>query len=209
MQLDLFKFDGGVLKDEKDSVFTLFDDLTKYELDKKSKKSDRHNSIDEAILKSEILRSWQDARSGLTDYPIYSRYLSKYREFDGDDYDNLNSEIKEKGVLLPAKQLLFRGAISGTQGFDWTRPLSTTIHPRMAAYHALKHWEHGSDCHLTLAAIIVPLDKKLNAIVGPFGEDLEFGQEYEVLTNFESSPVYVETKTEKNITYQILSWQVK
>lgn len=206
MQLDRFSFKSDLLQGDSESIFDLFVELTSYELNCEAKKSNRHNSIDLAIYESLVLGQWQQARSDAGSYPIYSRYLKSYREFNN-DYLGLGNEIQDKGLFLPPGQILFRGSLSGEHGFDWKRPLSTTLHPRIAAYHAYKHWKQvSSRPPITLAAIVLPSDKRLRAIMGPFGEGVEFGHEYEVLINFNQPPIIIETRELCDISYQILSW---
>ncbi len=207
MQLDRFSFKSDLLQGDIESIFDLFDELTRYELNCEAQKSGRHSHIDMAIYESLVLRKWQQARSDAGSYPIYSRYLKDYREFDNNDYLDLSNEIEDKGLFLSSEQILFRGSVTGERGFDWKRPLSTTLHPRIAAYHAHKHWrEFSSIPPITIAAIVLPSDKRLRAIIGPFGEGVEFGHEYEVLINFDQPPKNIESRKNHNISYEILSW---
>jgi hypothetical protein len=207
MQLDRFSFAKEILDGNTESIFELFKELAEYEVIETSKMTARHEAIDDAINISPILREWQEARSIYGDSPCYSRYQKEYLEFEYPDYSSLNNEIDEIGLLLPPEQILFRGAITGENGFDWNRPLSTTLHPRIAAYHAFKHWKQTlSRPHVTLSALVLPSQKEIHAIIGPFGEELDFGHEYEVLINFNQAPSHFVIHEFDGFSCKIFSW---
>ncbi|EMI4157396.1 hypothetical protein V6432_004371 [Vibrio parahaemolyticus] len=112
-------------------------------------------------------------------------------------------EIQEKGLLLAKGQVLFRGVCSENQNDEWSNPVSTTLSPYIAIYHALKN---GYTKPIKVYVIEAPVASNVRAIIGPFGDNVEFGQEYEVLVNFKCRPKVVEDITKGNVTFQLLRW---
>jgi len=204
--LPLFQIESNFNIDNVDLLFSLFSELATYELDKSLKMSGQHQAIDIMIESSPILHEWQNAKILLEHTPIYQRYQRDYKNFTEDDYSNLKNEVQNCGHVLSPEQLVFRGMLTNAIDANWNRPLSTTVHPRIAAYHAFKHRENiYPKPDITIAALSFPMDKNVKALVGPFGEGSDFGHEYEVLVSLIHPPKEAHRKQVNGITYAIYS----
>lgn len=206
-------FDGGVLIDKFDvellgwdgsleSCLGMFSGLYGYHIDPSThKKPNECIKYEEFLKSSNVLNQWQESMASNGDTPIFKLFQRNYRGFNVDDFINLDMEIQEKGLSLAKGQILFRGVCSENENDDWTKPVSTTLSPYIAIYHALKN---GYTKPIKICVIEVPVDTNVKAIIGPFGDNVEFGQEYEVLVNFKHRPKVHEEITRGNVTFQSL-----
>ncbi|MCC4800268.1 hypothetical protein BCT30_05105 [Enterovibrio norvegicus] len=163
------------------------------------KKPEECIKFEESLKISNVLNKWQESMARNGETPIFHLFQRKYRDFNVDDFNKLNMEIQKQGLLLAKGQILFRGVCS--ENDDWTKPVSTTLSPYIAIYHALKN---GYMNPIKIYVIEVPDDSNVKAIIGPFGNNVEFGQEYEVLVNFKRRPKVHEEITRGNVTFQLL-----
>lgn len=195
--IDLLGWNGSL-----ESCLGLFLGLYSYHIDPSShKKPDECIKFEESLKSSNVLNKWQESKASNGETPIFNLFQRKYRDFNVYDYNNLDMEIQEKGLLLAKGQILFRGVCSENENDDWTKPVSTTLSPYIAIYHALKN---GYAKPIKIYVIEVPVDSNVKAIIGPFGENVEFGQEYEVLVNFKRRPKVHKEITRGNVTFQLL-----
>ncbi|MBU1620267.1 MAG: hypothetical protein KJ556_11155 [Gammaproteobacteria bacterium] len=107
----------------------------------------------------------------------FDKYRNEYRDFKADDFAELNNVIVKTGIVLPIGQLLFHGRGDKLTSFE--RPVSSSLFPQIAVWHARKHRSH----ELTGVPIYIYAFKILGTGVTScidFG-DSEFGHEYEIL----------------------------
>ena len=105
------------------------------------------------------------------------RYRNEYQDFKADDYAELNNAIVTLGTEIPAGQFLFHGRGDKLTSFD--RPMSSSLFPQKALWHARKH----RSFELNGVPIYIYAFKILGTgVTGciDFG-DSEFGHEYEIL----------------------------
>ncbi|MDB2387317.1 hypothetical protein N9W21_08265 [Shewanella sp.] len=185
-----------------ESCLGLFSGLIDYHIAPNDhKKPDECIKFEESLESSNVLNKWQESKANNGETPIFHLFQREYRDFNVDDFKKLDMEIQEKGILLAKGQVLFRGVCSENENDDWTKPVSTTLSPYIAIYHALKN---GYTKPIKIYVIEVPVDSKVKAIIGPFGDNVEFGQEYEVLVNFKHRPKVNEEITKGSVTFQLL-----
>ena len=188
MDLPKFELPEKYSPDNIEIISNMLEEMMQYELNKSLKGTLRRKAIDKEIKSSEVLNGWKKSKVGYNKTPVYKRYQYDYRNFKGNDLELLCKEIEAFGVDLPFEQVLFRGALSKNIEFDWGRPISTTLSPLIAAYHAYKFIEVDPKSEVTIMAVILPKERVVRGLIGPFGDKLEFGHEYEVLVNFICEP---------------------
>ncbi|EKO3924997.1 hypothetical protein GCS56_002273 [Vibrio metschnikovii] len=187
-----------------DSVLEIFAENVCYEIAPNNYRKPRTQIELESTLESSlVLDNWQDIRQRNIYTPVFNSYQREYKKFDFHRYSELKKEIREKGVLLPKGQLLFRGVCSDNQNDAWTHPVSTTLSPYIAVYHALKN---GYGKHSKVYVIETPLKHDFKAIYGPFGKDHKFGHEFELLVYFNRRPTTIETKVAGGLEIHLLRW---
>ncbi|EGR4288072.1 hypothetical protein ACN259_003597 [Vibrio cholerae] len=203
MLIDKFEFEQIGWNGSLQSILGLLSELIHYRLDPEFKPPDKYIDLKSELESSDILSKWQKGRQDTDDVPMFKLFQTKYKTFNKADFSALDMEIQEKGLLLAKGQVLFRGVCSENQNDDWSNPVSTTLSPYIAIYHALKN---GYTKPIKIYVIEAPVDSNVKAIIGPFGDNVEFGQEYEVLVNFKCHPKVVEDITKANVTFQLLRW---
>lgn len=104
--------------------------------------------------------------------PVYKRYQYDYRNFKGNDLELLCKEVEAFCVGLPFEQVLFRGALSKNIESDWGQPISTTLSPPMAVYHAHKFIEAYPRSEVTIIAIILPKERVVRVLLVYLAIDL-------------------------------------
>lgn len=107
----------------------------------------------------------------------FDRYRNEYQDFKADDFTELNDAIVILGTELPTGQFLFHGRGDKLTSFE--RPISSSLFPQKAIWHARKH----RNFELNGVPIYIYAFKILGAgVTGciDFG-DSEFGHEYEIL----------------------------
>ncbi len=203
MIIDKFSFEQIGWNGNLQSVLNLFLDLISYQLDPKSKPFYEYIKLKSDLKNSDILNGWQRSSIDICELPKFQLFQKKYKTFDNDAFTALDMEIQNKGSVLPKGQILFRGVCSDNKNDDWNNPISTTLSPYIAIYHAFKN---GYIKPIKIYVIEIPVDFNVKAIIAPFGDNVEFGQEYEVLVKFERCPKVIEEITKNNITFQLLRW---
>jgi len=83
----------------------------------------------------------------------------------------------------------------------WPILLDHYISPYIAIYHALKN---GNTKPIKIYVIEVSVDSSVKAIIGPFGDNVDFAQEYEVLVSFKRRPIVIEERATGYFTFQLL-----
>ena len=200
MLIDKFEFEQIGWNGSLQSIWDLLSELIHYRLDPKFKPPDKYIDLKSDFESSDILSKWQKSRQ---DAPVFKLFQTKYETFNDAAFTDLDMEIQEKGLLLAKGQVLFRGVCSENHNDDWSNPVSTTLSPYIAIYHALKN---GYTKPIKIYVIEAPVASNVKAIIGPFGDNVEFGQEYEILVNFKCPPKVVEDITKGNVTFQLLRW---
>lgn len=185
------------------SVLKLFSELINYQLAPNNHRKPEQCIEFETILESsDTLSKWQESKANNFKNPIFKSYQKKYRTFNNNDFKSLGVEIQKNGLFLSKGQVLFRGVCSENRNDNWELPVSTTLSPYIATYHALKN---GYTKPIKIIAIEIKADSTIKAVVAPFGGNVEFGHEYEVLVNFKSRPKVIEEIKKGVITFQLLS----
>ncbi|EHD0103699.1 hypothetical protein J7X08_000551 [Vibrio vulnificus] len=203
MVIDKFNFEQIGWNGSLESILGLFSDLICYRLDLKPKPPAKYIELKSELESSDILSEWQRSSPDTSELPVFQLFQKKYQTFDNDAFTALDMEIQGKGLLLAKGQILFRGVCFENQNDDWSNPISTTLSPYIAIDHAVKN---GHTKPIKIYVIEVPFDSGLKAIIGPFGESVDFGQEYEVLVNFQCRPKVSEEREIGNVTLQLLRW---
>ncbi|TKF21267.1 hypothetical protein, partial [Vibrio kanaloae] len=174
MLIDKFEFEQIGWNGSLQSIWDLLSDLIHYQIDPEFKPPKKYIDLKSDLESSEILSKWQKSRQ---DAPVFKLFQTKYETFNNAAFTDLDMEIQEKGLLLAKGQVLFRGVCSENQNDEWSNPVSTTLSPYIAIYHALKN---GYTKPIKVYVIEAPVASNVRAIIGPFGDNVEFGQEYEV-----------------------------
>ena len=202
MNIDKFDIDLLGWNGSLQSCLGLFSELIGYQIAPSNyKKPDKLIKFEESLETSNVLKKWQESKANNGETPMFHLFQREYRCFKIDDFNKLDTEIQEKGLLLAEGQVLFRGVCAENENDDWTKPVSTTLSPYIAIYHALKN---GYTKPIKIYVIEVAADSRVKAIIGSFGDNVEFGQEYEVLVNFKGRPKVNEEITKGNFTFQLL-----
>lgn len=195
--IDLLGWNGSL-----ESCLDLFSGLIGYHIAPNThKKPDECIKFEESLKSSKVLNKWQESKGSHGETPMFHLFQRAYRNFNANDFNKLDMEIQEKGLLLAKGQVLFRGVCSENENDDWTKPVSTTLSPYIAIYHALKN---GNTKPIKIYVIEVSVDSSVKAIIGPFGDNVDFGQEYEVLVSFKRRPIVIEERTTGYFTFQLL-----
>lgn len=109
---------------------------------------------------------------------LFDEYRSSYDDYSSADFVRLNQEILNHGFKLSSEMLLFHGRGNPIKITD--RPISTSILPSKAIWHARKHRDHlpnGNPIYIYVLRIAKDCD-----VLGCIDfNDLEFGHENEVL----------------------------
>ncbi|CAK3577518.1 hypothetical protein [Vibrio tapetis] len=184
------------------SVLDLFSELINYQLAPNQHKKPEQCLEFEALLESSsTLSKWQESKANNVKNPVFKLFQKKYRTFNRNDFKALGTEIQENGLFLSKGQILFRGVCSENSNDNWYLPVSTTLSPYIAIYHALKN---GYIKPIKIYAIEIKTDSTVKAVVAPFGGNAEFGHEYEVLVDLKSRPKISEEIKKGFITFQLL-----
>jgi hypothetical protein len=111
-------------------------------------------------------------------HSVYMDYRENYRSYSIAEFDNLNEEIINRGIELQIGSVLFHGR--GNELSKTRRPISSSVHPSIAIWHARKHRNFelaGQPIYIYVLNVIKEF--QLKACVD--FSDIEFGHEYEVL----------------------------
>lgn len=203
MAINKFDFSCVAWNGDLDSICGLFSDLIENQINPATSKPKLQIQLDNFLETSDVLKKWQYTKSHHREAPVFKSYQENYKNFDNEDFSSLDKEVQEKGLLLPKGQVLFRGVCGDNQNDDWLRAVSTTLSPYIAVYHALKN-EYLKP--IKIYVIEVPKSSDTKAIIGPFGKDITFGHEYEVLTLFKCAPKVSKSIPLGTITLQLLRW---
>ncbi|MFA0511603.1 MULTISPECIES: hypothetical protein [unclassified Vibrio] len=185
------------------SVSELFSELINYQLaPNKHRKPEQCIEFEALLESSDTLSKWQESKANNVKNPVFKSFQKKYRTFNNNDFKALGMEIQENGLFLSKGQILFRGVCSENSNDNWELPVSTTLSPYIATYHALKN---GYTKPIKIYAIEIKTDSTIKAVVAPFGGNVELGHEYEVLVDFKSRPKVSEEIKKGVIIFQLLS----
>lgn len=108
----------------------------------------------------------------------YMDYRDNYRNYSTDDFDNLNKEIMGRGVELQKDTVLFHGR--GNELGETVRPISSSIHPSIAIWHARKHRNFELAGQPVFIYALNAAKESMLKVCVDFS-DIKFGHEYEVL----------------------------
>lgn len=144
---------------------------------------ERRVSEQQRIIKCEIsshfqFQIWNQITLGSALKAMFDRYRNDYRQFNKDDFIELNRLVVELGVVLPARQVLFHGRASRLVTLE--RPISCSLLPQKAVYHARKHRNHELNGKPIYIYAFTVLDDGIVKGCLDFN-DADFGDEYEVL----------------------------
>ena len=94
-------------------------------------------AVEDALRASLVYKSWQQAMPFLKDVPILKKFRSE--KLRSSDLNAVNHAILTHGMFLPAGQILYRGGNFGGDNLNLTDgPVSTTLLPSVARYHAIE-----------------------------------------------------------------------
>ncbi|WP_025565824.1 hypothetical protein [Psychromonas sp. SP041] len=108
----------------------------------------------------------------------YMDYRDNYRNYSTDDFDNLNKEIMGRGIELQKDTVLFHGR--GNELGETVRPISSSIHPSIAIWHARKHRNFELAGQPVFIYALNATKESMLKVCVDFS-DIKFGHEYEVL----------------------------
>jgi len=120
----------------------LFSDVDIIDLIKKIYIADLHGLIAPEQRMLEIQSHyqfdvWNNAVPQAKLKAAFDRYRNEYRNFTADDFAELNDAIVSLGMRLPTGQFLFHGRGDKLTFFE--RPISSSLYPQKAVWHARKH----------------------------------------------------------------------
>ncbi|MDO6524723.1 hypothetical protein Q4519_03400 [Motilimonas sp. 1_MG-2023] len=186
------------------SVLELFSELINYQIaPNKHRKPERFIEFEALLESSDTLSKWQESKANNVKNPVFMSFQKKYKNFNDNDLRALGMEMQENGLFLSKGQILFRGVCSENSNDNWELPVSTTLSPYIATYHALKN---GYTKPIKIYVIEIKTDSTIKAVIAPFGENVEFGHEYEVLVDFKSRPKVSEEIKRGVIIFKFLSF---
>jgi len=111
-------------------------------------------------------------------HSVYMDYRDNYRNYSTDDFDNLNKEIMSRGIELQKDIVLFHGR--GNELSETVRPISSSIHPSIAIWHARKHRNFELAGQPVFIYTLNVAKESMLKVCVDFGH-IKFGHEYEVL----------------------------
>ncbi|WP_254945254.1 hypothetical protein [Cyanobium sp. AMD-g] len=93
-------------------------------------------AVEEALKSSVVYKEWQRLMPCLRDVPLIRAYRRQGTEID---LSGVNQEVLCNGGFLRAGQILFSGGAFASEEVEITNgPMSTTMHPSVARWHAKK-----------------------------------------------------------------------
>lgn len=134
-----------------------------------------HNTVENTLKASAEYRKWQCSMPFLKDVPWIRAYRAEGDHMDLADLTAVNQEVLSKGGYLQEGQILYSGGNFNTERIEIaTGPLSTSMHPSVARWHAIS--SSGQIAILKIAA-----SSSVLGFVYKVTGNQKFKIEYEVL----------------------------